>query len=120
MATNDAEAPFALSHRTDHSLPLSKLLQRMASNDNDKRKMKEEVESSTVRKRLRHTNGGDDDSSDSPEEEEETSMNQLNTSEEKLYAMCTHGYLFGVWRRWRHPLDVIGHTTHTRKSLTLR
>jgi hypothetical protein len=94
VAINGAGVPFALSHRTDHSLPLSKLplLQRMASNNNDKCKM-EEVESSAVRKRLWHTNddGGDDDSSNSPEEEpkeeeevssEETSMNQLDTFEE--------------------------------------
>jgi hypothetical protein len=111
---------FALSHQTDHSPPLSKLPlhQIMASNNNDKRKMEEETESSMARKRLWHTddNGGDDDSSessDSPEEEspkeeleeeeeteeevssEETSMNLLDTSEEKLYARRTHGYLFG-------------------------
>jgi hypothetical protein len=46
----------------------------MASNDNDKRKMEE------------------------PEEEEVSSgvslMNQLDTSEEKLYARCARGYLF--------------------------
>jgi hypothetical protein len=82
----------------------------MASNDNDKRKMDEEMESSMVRKRLRHTDddGGDDDtdSSDSPEEpeeeeemevevpSEETSMNQLNISQEKLYARRTCNYLF--------------------------
>jgi hypothetical protein len=111
-AISGVGAPFALSHRIDHSLPLSKLplLQRMASNDNDKRKM-EEVESSMVRKSLRHTDddGSDDDSSNSSEEEppeedeemveeevssEETSMNQLNTSEEKLYARHARGILF--------------------------
>jgi hypothetical protein len=61
-----------------------------------------------VRKRLRHTDddGGDDDSSNSPEEElpqeepeEEVSSEvlsmKLDTSEEKLYARCTRGYLFG-------------------------
>jgi hypothetical protein len=64
----------------------------MASNDNGKRKLEEKVESLTVRKRLRlsHDDVGDDDSSDSSEEEEvsseETTMNQLNTSEEKLFA----------------------------------
>jgi hypothetical protein len=91
------------------TLPLSKLPlpQSTASNDNDKRKMEEEVVSSTARKHLRHINDddGDDDSSDSPEEElpeeevdeeveeteedissEETSMNHLDTSEEELYA----------------------------------
>jgi hypothetical protein len=65
----------------------------MTSNDNDKLKMEEEAETSTVRKRLWHT--GDDDSSDSPEEEvssEETSMNQLDTSEDKLFARRAHCY----------------------------
>jgi hypothetical protein len=108
------------------TLSLSKLplLHRVASNDNDTRKMEEEAESSTAaRKRFRHTDddGGDGDSSDFPEEEppqeepteeeteveeeeeEETeeevssevsSMNQLDTSEEKLYARHAHGYLF--------------------------
>jgi hypothetical protein len=73
----------------------------MAFNDDGKRKM-EEAESSMVRKRLRLSNddGSEDDSSDSsdsPEEEvssEETLMNQLNTSEEKLYARCAHDILF--------------------------
>jgi hypothetical protein len=76
----------------------------MASNDNDRREM-EEAESLTVRKHLRHTddNGGDDDSFNSPEElleeeeevsSEETLMNQLDTSEEKLYARRARGYLF--------------------------
>jgi hypothetical protein len=57
------------------TLSLSKLsfLQRMASNDNGKRKLEEEAESSTARKRLQLSNndGSDDDSSDSPEEEME-------------------------------------------------
>jgi hypothetical protein len=94
------------------TLSLSKLslLQRMTSNDNNgKRKMEEEAESSMVRKRLWLFNddGGDADSSDSleeespeeemPEEEEvsskEASMNQLDTSK-KLYARHTHGILF--------------------------
>jgi hypothetical protein len=94
------------------TLSLSKLslLQRMTSNDNNgKRKMEEEAESSMVRKRLWLFNddGGDADSSDSleeespeeemPEEEEvsskETSMNQLDTSK-KLYARHTHDILF--------------------------
>jgi hypothetical protein len=97
------------------------LLHRMTSNDNGKRKMEEEAESSTVaRKRLRHTNddSGDDDSFDSlkeeppqeePKEEEEreeeeeemeeevsseVSSMKLDTSEEKLYARHTRGYLF--------------------------
>jgi hypothetical protein len=54
---------------------------------------------------LSDDNGGNDDSFDSLEEEsseeeeeevssEETSMNQLDTSEEKLFARCTHGMLF--------------------------
>jgi hypothetical protein len=76
----------------------------MASNDsNRKRKLEEEAESSSARKRLRLSD--DDDSSDSSKEEteeeeeeissEETSMNnQLDTSEEKLQAMCTHGIAF--------------------------
>jgi hypothetical protein len=84
------------------TLSLSKLslLQRMASNDNSKRKLEEEAESSTVRKRLRISDDdvGDDDSSDSPEEEteeeevssEETSMKQLDTSEGKLFAKYGH------------------------------
>jgi hypothetical protein len=74
----------------------------MASNDNNgKRKVEEEAKSSVVRKRpwLSDEDGGDNDSSDSPEEEEEemeeqvsseeSSMNQLNTSKEKLLVM--HG-----------------------------
>jgi hypothetical protein len=85
------------------SLSLSKLslLQRIASNDNGKCKLEEEVESSMTRKRLRLSDDdtSDDDSSDSPEEEmeeeeeteeevssEEMSMSQLNTSKEKLFA----------------------------------
>ena len=78
-------------------LSLSKLslLQRMASNDNGKHKLEEEAESSMVRKRLRLSddNVGDHNSSDSSEEEteeevslEEMLMNQLDTSEEKLFA----------------------------------
>jgi hypothetical protein len=104
----------------------------MASNDNDKHKMEEEVESLMARKHLQHTDDddGDDDSSDSsdsleeesleeePEEEEEreeeeetkeeeTSMNQLDTSAEKLYARRACGYLFGdngdpPQRHWTH------------------
>jgi hypothetical protein len=73
VAINGAREPFAHSRQTDHSLPLSKLplLQRMASDDNDKHKMEEEAMSLTVRKHLRHTDddGKDDDSSDSPKEE---------------------------------------------------
>jgi hypothetical protein len=88
------------------TLFLSKLLllQRMASNGNNgKHKMEEEAESSTTRKRLwlSGDDGGDGDSSDLPEEEvvEEVSsvemlMNQLDTSEEKLYARRAHGILF--------------------------
>jgi hypothetical protein len=93
---------------SNRSLSLSKLplLQRMASNDNNgKRKLEEEAESSMATKRLRlsDNDGGDNDSFDSIEEEteeeevveaelemeeevtsEETLMNQLDTSEEKL------------------------------------
>jgi hypothetical protein len=96
------ERPFALSLVQPITLSLSKLslLQRMASNDNNKRKLEEEAESSTVRKRLRLSDddSGDDDSSDSPEEEvssKESSMNQLDTSEEKLLAKRSHGIIFG-------------------------
>jgi hypothetical protein len=85
MAAINAGAPFAPSHQTDHCLPLSKLplLQKMASNDNDKHKMEEEPESSVVRKRLWHTNddGGDDDSSNSPEEEEKETEDEVSSEE---------------------------------------
>jgi hypothetical protein len=51
-----AERPMALSFIQSITLSLSKLslLQRMASNDNNnsKRKLEEEAESTTVRKRL--------------------------------------------------------------------
>jgi hypothetical protein len=65
----------------------------MASNDNnDNCKLDEEAESSVERKRL-WLSDDDDNSSDSPEEEteegvssDESSMNQLDTSEEKLLA----------------------------------
>jgi hypothetical protein len=119
----NSRALFALSRRTNHSLPLSKLslLQRMASNDNDKRNMEEEAESSTTRKHLWHTDddGDDIDSSDLSEEEpleeepeeeeeemmveeeteeevcsEEMPMNQFNTSEVKLYARHARGIIF--------------------------
>jgi hypothetical protein len=85
----------------------------MASNNNGKHKLEEEdAESSTMRKRLRPSNddGGDDDDSNSTEEEteeeeeekeveeevssEEMSMNQLDTSEEKLYARRACDMLF--------------------------
>jgi hypothetical protein len=84
----------------------------MASNDNnDKRKLEEEAETSTVRKRLwlSDDNGGDDNSYDSQyedmEEEEdeemeeevsskELSMNQVNTSEDKLVAKHSSGLFF--------------------------
>jgi hypothetical protein len=83
----------ALSFIQSITLSLS-LLQRMASNDDDKHKMEEEAESSMARKRLWLS---DDDSSDSPEEEvssEESSMNQLDTSKEKLYAKRARSILF--------------------------
>jgi hypothetical protein len=92
-----------LSRSSNRSLSPS-LLQRMASNDDGKRKMEEEAESSTARKRLRlsDNDGGDNDSSDSLEEEteeeeevslEEMSMNELDTSEEKLYDRRARGIL---------------------------
>jgi hypothetical protein len=100
-AAINAGASFALSLIQPITLSLSKLslLQRMASNDNDKCKLEEDAESLTARKRLRLFNDDADanDSSDSPEEEvssEETSMNQLDTSEEKLFAKRGHGMIF--------------------------
>jgi hypothetical protein len=72
----------------------------MASNDNDKHKLEEEVESLMVRKMmwLSNDDDGDYDSSDSPKEEEvsseETLMNQLDISEEKLFAKHGHGITF--------------------------
>jgi hypothetical protein len=69
-------------------------------------KLEEEVKSSMVRKRLRLSDDdtGDDDSSDSLEEEteeeeeevssEETSMNQHDTSEEKLFTKRGRGMIF--------------------------
>jgi hypothetical protein len=90
------------------TLSLSKLslLQRIASNNNNiKHKLEEEVESLIVMKRvlLSDDDADNDDSSDSPEEEEmeeevsseETTMNQLNTSEEKLQVKRAHGIVFG-------------------------
>jgi hypothetical protein len=91
------------------TLSLSKLslLQTMASNDNGKRKLQEEVESSMARKRLRLSDDdvGDDNSSDTSKEEieeekeedvssEQTSMNQLDTSKEKLFAKHGCGMIF--------------------------
>jgi hypothetical protein len=86
----------------------------MTSNNNGKHKLEEEdAESSTMRKRLRpfDVDGGDNDDSNSTEEEmeeeeeeekeveeevssEEMSMNQLDTSEEKLYARRACDMLF--------------------------
>jgi hypothetical protein len=85
----------ALSFIQPITLSLS-LLQRMASNNDDKHTMEEEAESSMARKRLWLS---DDDSSDSLEEEEEvsseeSSMNQLDTSKEKLYAKRARSILF--------------------------
>jgi hypothetical protein len=102
----------------------------MPSNDNDKHKMEEEVDSSTARKRLWHTNdnGRDDDSSNSlekelPEEEteeevslQETSMNQYDTSEEKLYARCARIILF----KDDGDTPSTSLTTHTGKSSALQ
>jgi hypothetical protein len=74
----------------------------MASNNSGKCKLEEEAESSMVRKMLRLSAAVDDgDDSDSPEEEmeeevslEETSMNRLDTSEEKLFAKSDRGMIF--------------------------
>jgi hypothetical protein len=98
------------------TLSLSKLslLQRMASNDNNsKHKLEEEAESSTARKRLRLSDddGGNDNFSDSPEEEEteeevsseESSMNQLDTFEEKLFAKRGHCMVFSDDRDTTSP-----------------
>jgi hypothetical protein len=112
------ERPMALSFVQWITLSLS-LLQRMASNDNGKRKLEEETESSVARKRLQPSDndGSDDDSSISLGEEtgeeekeeemadeeeeakeevssEEMSMNQLDTFKEKLFARRTCGMLF--------------------------
>jgi hypothetical protein len=65
--------------------------------------LEEEAESSVVSKRLwlSDEDGGDRNSSDSTEEEEEevsseeSSMNQLNTSEEKLPAKRSRDLFFG-------------------------
>jgi hypothetical protein len=71
--------------------------------NNGKRKLEEEVESSTVRKRLWLTDddASYDDSFDSPEEmtgeevsSEETLMNDVNTSKEKLQAKRARGIVF--------------------------
>jgi hypothetical protein len=103
-----AERPMALSFVQLITLSLS-LLQRMASNDDGKSKMEEEAESSMARKQLwiSDDDNSDDDSSDSfdlserePEEEEdevsseETSMNQLDSSEERLHVRRACGILF--------------------------
>jgi hypothetical protein len=104
------ERPMALSFIQPIILSHS-LLQRMASNDDGKRKLEEEVKSLIARKRLRPSDddGSNNDSSnpsdsqketeEEPEAEEvsseEMSMNQLNTSEEKLFAKHSHGMLFG-------------------------
>jgi hypothetical protein len=103
------ERSFALSLVESINLSLSKLslLQRMAFNDNGKRKLEEEAESLTSRKRLHLSNNDsdDDDSSDSLEEDtmkeeeeekvslEESSM-KLDTSKEKLLAKRGHGVIF--------------------------
>jgi hypothetical protein len=70
----------------------------MAANDNNgKRKVEEEAEcSAAVRKRLQLSDDdGDDYSSESEEVSlEESSMNHLDTSEEKLMTKCGHGLFF--------------------------
>jgi hypothetical protein len=99
-----SEQPITLSRSIDHSLPLhthtlSLSHPTMASNDNNRKcKVEEEVESSVVRKRLQLSDddSNDDSSSESEEEtEEEESMNQLDTSEEKLMPKCGHNIFFG-------------------------
>jgi hypothetical protein len=112
----------SLSSIQSITLFLSKLnlLQRMTSNDNSKHKLEEEAESSTAKKRLWLSDNdvGDFDSSDSLEEEEEetsseeTSMNQLNTSEEKLLAKRARGIVFGDDVDTTSPSSV----PHTPKS----
>jgi hypothetical protein len=84
----------------------------MASNDNNNtRKLKEEAETSAARKSQRlfdDDDGGDDNSSDSRHEDteedeeteeevssEESSMNQADTSEDKLVAKHGSGLFFG-------------------------
>jgi hypothetical protein len=94
------------------------LLQRRATNDNDKCKLEKEVESSTTMKRswLSDDAIGDDDSSDSPEEEassEETSVNQLNTSKEKLFAKRGRSMIFSY-----APSKVTGALTRTTTTTT--
>jgi hypothetical protein len=74
----------------------------MASNDNNGKRKVEQTESSAVSKRIQlfEDDGGDDSSGESEEtmEEEvsskESSMNQLDTSEEKLMAKHEHDLLF--------------------------
>jgi hypothetical protein len=110
-----AERTMALLFVQPITLSLS-LLQRMASNDHGVCKTDEEAESTTARKRLRLSVNvsGDDDTSNSsdlleeePEEEEEEeeeeekevsleeiSMNQLDTSKEKLYGRRARDILF--------------------------
>jgi uncharacterized membrane protein YdbT with pleckstrin-like domain len=90
----------------------------MASNENNgKRKLEEEVESSMVKKRLWLSDEDADSSEEETEEEEEvsseeTSMNQLDTSKEKLQTKCAHGVIFG-------NLAVVG-AMHPLKSPVLR
>jgi outer membrane biosynthesis protein TonB len=82
------ERPMALSFVEPITLALS-LLQRMASNDDNKRKMEEEVESLMVRKRLQlpDDNSDDNDSFESleeePELEEEEETEEKETQEEE-------------------------------------
>jgi hypothetical protein len=101
---NCEAADGSLVSPTEHSLPLSS--PKNGIQRKNKRKMEEAAESSTARKRLwlSDDDGGDADFSDSPEVEEteeevedsseETWMNQLDTSEEKLYAWRACGILF--------------------------
>jgi hypothetical protein len=94
------------------SLPTLSLVKRMASNDNNNKRKLEEAEISVVRKRLWLSNddGSNDDSSnshheDTEEEEEveeteeevsseESSMNQVDTSEDKLVSKHGSGLFF--------------------------
>jgi hypothetical protein len=73
----------------------------------------EEIETSTTRKSLRlsDNDGGDDDSSDSQHEDtkeeevssEESTMNQVDTSEDKLVAKHGSGLFFADDRRSDAP-----------------
>jgi hypothetical protein len=110
----DMSTTFSLIQPITLSLTTLSVIKRMASNDNNgKRKMEEEAETSVVRERLWLSidNGGNDDSSDSQDEEmeeeeeeteteeevssEESSMNQVDTSEDMLVVERGYELFFG-------------------------